>query len=554
MITGNLFSQEVNTVNHINQLIDQIGLQYSLMSSGIPDPEEYPRSTNADGSLRLVSARDWTSGFFPGALWFLYEYTNNPAWYEDALDRTEGLEGQALRTTTHDLGFILGCSFGNGYRLGVDDPTYASTLIQAATSLSSRFNATIGCIRSWDFGYWEFPVIIDNMMNLELLFLATQLSGDSAYWKKAISHADVTMLNHFRDDFSSYHVVDYNRATGDTIARYTHQGYDKESAWARGQAWGLYGYTMCYRFTEDARYLELAENIARFMIEHDSLPSDLVPYWDFDAPVLPGRPRDVAAAAIMCSALFELSYYSESFGETFLNTAIAQINSMSGGDYTAALGTNNNFILMHGTGNYPGGSEVDVPLSYADYYYVEALTRFRRHLNGNPQAQFSHLQVDNTTRLQVDFDATGTEDPEGDSLVYFWDFGDGKKNYALYETISHEYENPGDYDVVLQASDKWGGSDTIMQAITVTSSVGISSPEPEKISIYPNPVRDGFTIEIPGRIEIKDAFLVNSAGQKFHIDLNTGTRWIPTDHLAKGLYLLQIRYNDLTVKKTVVIL
>jgi len=354
-------SQEISTVEDIDQVIGSTEQQYLKMINNIPNPSKYPRTTYPDGTLRLVNPGDWTSGFFPGGLWLLYEYTNRNFWLNNAIQRTAGIEGQKNNTGTHDLGFMLGCSFGNAYRL-YDDPTYAPILIQAGKSLASRFNANVGCIRSWDFGTWEFPVIIDNMMNLELLFLATELSGDSSYWEKAVSHADVTLINHFRDDFSSYHVVDYNETTGDTIGKSTHQGFSRESAWARGQAWGLYGYTMCYRFTKDPRYLELAENIALFLIEHDHFPADLVPYWDFDAPGIPNEPRDVAAAAIMCSALFELGQFSDTNGLAFLNVAIDQINTIASDNYTAALDSNNHFILEHGTGNYPAGlGNTDIP-------------------------------------------------------------------------------------------------------------------------------------------------------------------------------------------------
>ncbi len=545
-------SQDISTVEDIDQVIGSTEQQYLKMINNIPNPSKYPRTTNPDSTLRIVNPGDWTSGFFPGALWLLYEYTNRSFWLNNAILRTEGIEGQKNNTGTHDLGFMLGCSFGNGYRL-YDDPTYAPILIQAAKSLASRFNANVGCIRSWDFGTWEFPVIIDNMMNLELLFLATELSGDSSYWEKAVSHADVTLINHFRDDFSSFHVVDYNRISGDTIGKSTHQGYSAESAWARGQAWGLYGYTMCYRFTKDPRYLELAENIALFLIEHDHFPADLVPYWDFDAPGIPNEPRDVAAAAIMCSALFELSQFSDTNGLAFLNVAMDQINTIASDNYTAALDSNNNFILMHGTGNYPAGREMDAPLIYADYYYLEALTRYRRYLNSPPEASFIYEQSDSITRLVVDFDASGTGDADNDFLTYLWDFGDGHKAFAPTEMTSHVYESPGTYSVTLYVSDKWGGGDTISQTITVNSLVNVFNMEDQGISLYPNPVSDGFTVELPERFGKTKACLINTLGQKFPIEINSGTNLIPTDHLESGVYLLVIRENGKSIQKKLLI-
>ena len=552
LISGNIIAQDTNTVGVIDQIISSVELQYRKMSENIPDPAKYPRTTNSDGTLRLVDPRDWTSGFFPGSLWLLYEYTNKDFWLNDAFQRTAGIEGQKFNTGTHDLGFMLGCSFGNGYRL-FDDPTYEGILIQAAKSLASRFNANVGCIRSWDFGSWEYPVIIDNMMNLELLFQATELTGDSSYWDKAVSHADVTLLHHFRDDFSSFHVVDYNQTTGDTIGKSTHQGYSAESAWARGQAWGLYGYTMCYRFTKDTRYLELAENIALFMIEHDHLPADLVPYWDFDAPAIPNEPRDVAAAAIMCSALFELSQFSDLYGDSFLNVAIDQINTLASGDYTAALDSNNHFILMHGTGSYPAGKEVDSPLNYADYYYLQALTRYRRHMNNPPQASFVYDQADSITQHQVDFDASATVDPDTDSLTFYWDFGDDNKKFAPTELTSHVYASPGTYRVTLIATDKWGGSDTVRQDVIVDPLVNVLKMEDHGISVYPNPVFDAFTIELPEKFSDTDAYLINAVGQKFSLELNAGVNWIPADHLEPGVYILLVPVESRFLQKKVLI-
>jgi rhamnogalacturonyl hydrolase YesR len=489
LVPGAGHSQDIGTVSDIDRIFGNAEHQYREMLKDLPDMARYPRTTNADGTLRVVAPWDWTSGFFPGSLWLLYEYTHSTSWLDNAIQRTAGIEGQKYNTGTHDLGFMLGCSFGNGYRM-TGNPAYAPILVDAAKSLASRFNANVGCIRSWDFGYWQFPVIIDNMMNLELLFRATELTGDSSYWEKAVSHADITMEHHFRDDFSSFHVVDYNKTTGDTIGKYTHQGISRESAWARGQAWGLYGYTMCYRFTRDKSYLDLAEKIALFMIRHDRFPSDKVPYWDFDAPGIPNEPRDVAAAAIMCAALFELSRLSDTNGITFLNVAIDQINTFATDEYTAPKDSNNHFILMHGTGNYPAGKEIDVPLNYADYYYLQALTRYRRHLNSPPQSGFDWIQRDSITRLEVEFNASGSMDPDNDSLTYFWDFGDDHQELSLTDSTTHVYDNPGTYTVTLIAADKWGGSDTTRHNVIINSFVNISLMEGQIISAYPNPFTD----------------------------------------------------------------
>ncbi|MFO7933442.1 MAG: PKD domain-containing protein [Bacteroidales bacterium] len=539
LITGKAASQDIYTVEAVDRIIAGAADQYRGMVASIPDMARYPRTTLEDGSLRLVDPGDWTSGFFPGSLWLLYEYTRSSFWLDQAAGRTAGIEDQKFNTGTHDLGFMLGCSFGNGYRL-TEDPGYKNILVQAATSLASRFDADVGCIRSWDFGFWEFPVIVDNMMNLELLFSATRFSGDSTYWKKAVSHADVTMKNHFREDFSSYHVVDYNKTTGDTIAKYTHQGYSKESAWARGQSWGLYGYTVCYRFTKDPRYLAFAENIARFLINHERLPDDLVPYWDFDAPGIPNEPRDVAAATIMCAALFELSRYSEEYGDTFLNVAMDQISSFASENYTAAPDSNNHFILMHGTGNYPANKEVDKPLNYADYYYLEALTRYRRHLNTPPDADFQYVQTDSVTESKVEFDASASSDSDNDSLTFLWDFGDGSRQFSPGAIFSHVYEQPGEYEVTLYVEDHWDGSDSLVRLIAVAPLVALGQRNADDMEVFPNPASDRFHIRLPDAYREKRAYLVNAAGQKFPVELDTRTTWIPSEQWQSGLFLLVI--------------
>ena len=554
LVPYHLEAQELFTANEIDSIVHQIEYQYHGMTERLPGLSDYPRTTNEDGSLKIVASRDWTSGFFPGSLWYLYEFTGKDLWLNNAIDRTAGIESQKNNTGTHDLGFMLGCSFGNGNRL-YDDPSYEGILVQAATSLSSRYDADVGCIRSWDFGSWEFPVIIDNMMNLELMFSATQMSGDSSFWKIAVSHADVTMLHHYRDDYSSYHVVDYNKSTGDTIAKYTHQGYSKESAWARGQAWGLYGYTLCYRFTRDPRYLEQAENIALFMIEHENMPEDLVPYWDYDAPGIPNEPRDVAAATIMCSALFELSGYSEEHGESLLNIALEQVNSFASDNYTAKTDSNNNFILMHGTGNYPAGREIDKPLNYADYYYMESLARYRRYTNSKPVAEFSVTKADSISQLEIEFDATASLDPDEDDLTYRWDFGDGLIAFSPEAVYSHIYDSPGEYSVTLYVTDNWGYGDTLTKTIQVDPLVNLDNTDRQDISAYPNPASGGFFIEVPAEYISMQAYLVNTTGQKFPIDLNSVRTWFPAEKMLSGMFFLVITgLNQKTYRKKILII
>lgn len=339
------------------------------------DPKRVsPRTLDGDGHLVLVPPSDWTSGFFAGVLWQLYGFTGDRNWQDEARKATATLAGEKYNGRTHDMGFKIYCSFGQGYRL-TDDTAYRNVIVKAAQTLATRFNPVVGCIRSWDHNShrWDFPVIIDNMLNLELLFVATRLTGDSSFYDIAVSHANTTLINHFRPDGGSYHVVDYDPETGQVEHRNTHQGYSDSSTWARGQAWALYGYTLCYRETNDERYRQKAVDIARWLMDHPHMPADGIPYWDFDAPNISAEPRDASAAAVIASALYELSTLVAE-GDGFRGFADHIIHSLATA-YTAPAGTHHGFILLHSTGSRPADSEVDVPLIYADYYFLEALGR-----------------------------------------------------------------------------------------------------------------------------------------------------------------------------------
>ena len=334
-----------------------------------------PRNSEPDGTLNLVPSKDWTSGFFPGELWFLYEYTQNNFWKKKAQQHTDILEKEKMNGSTHDMGFKVYCSFGNGYRL-TQDEHYKEVLLQSARTLATRFKPAAGIIRSWDHSTakWVCPVIIDNMMNLELLFWATKESKDSTFYRIAVDHAKTTMKHHFRPDFSSYHVIDYDTITGQVLKKNTHQGFADESAWSRGQAWALYGYTMCYRETRLPEFLEQAQNIEKYLFTHPNMPEDLIPYWDFDAPGIPDEPRDVSAATVIASALYELSLYDPEKGERYRSNADKIIENLTK-HYRATLKKDNGFLLLHSTGTKPTNTEVDVPIVYADYYFMEALMR-----------------------------------------------------------------------------------------------------------------------------------------------------------------------------------
>jgi len=340
-----------------------------------------PRSF-VNGINTFVEYSDWTSGFFPGSHWYLYEYTHDEEWKAAAIEFSKIAEPAKLLKSHHDVGFILNSSFGNGYRLGVDQDHYRDVLLTGATTLITRFNPKVGAIKSWDnHSQWAYPVIIDNMMNLELLTFAAKLSKDPYYKELAIKHADTTLANHFRSDSSSYHVINYDPSTGSVISKQTHQGYSDSSAWARGQAWGLYGYTMMYRETKEVRYKEQAERIASFLINNPKMPNDKVPFWDLNDPSVPNAPRDSSAAAIMSSELELSQFVDKDLRDSYIDFAKRQIRTLSNQYFLAKPGENGGFILKHATGHKPNNSEVDVPLNYGDYYYLEALLRLQKILN-----------------------------------------------------------------------------------------------------------------------------------------------------------------------------
>lgn len=335
-----------------------------------------PRSIGKDGNLVLVGPKDWCSGFFAGTLWQMYQYSHEQYWRENAVSNTWLIESAKWHRGTHDLGFMIGDSFGKAYQL-TEEQSYRDVMLQAARTLCTRFSPKVGCIRSWDHNAdkWKFPVIIDNMMNLEMLFEAYQLTGDKSFYDIAVSHANVTMKNHFRDDYSSFHVVDYDPVTGAVRSRVTLQGYSDDSFWSRGQGWALYGYTMCYRYTHDLRYLEQAKNVAKFLFSLKNMPEDGIFYWDMKDPAIPDAPRDASSAALVASAFYELQGYVDAeLGRQYKAYADKIVNSLID-HYQAPVGSNQGFLLLHSTGHKPGNSEIDVPINYADYFYMEALLR-----------------------------------------------------------------------------------------------------------------------------------------------------------------------------------
>lgn len=366
------------SVSFIDKQIRSATAQYKILMKRLPD-NAFPRSyDSATGNLITSNSGWWCSGFYPGTLLYLYEYTTDDTLKQEAIKRLNPLEKEQYNKGTHDLGFMMYCSFGNAYRLWHDEK-YKDILVTSARSLATRFSTATDAIRSWNFGDWKYPVIIDNMMNLELLTWAAATSNDSSLKKIAIAHAHTTLTNHFRPDYSSWHLVDYDPKTGKAIKKQTVQGAADSSAWARGQGWALYGYTTMFRETGHQEYLQQARHIAHFILQH--LRGDKIPYWDFDAPGIPNVPKDASAAAVMASAFIELSgYVTKKEKKKYLTVAATMLRSLASPMYSLQNGQGGGFILKHSVGNLPANSEIDVPLSYADYYYIEALLRYRNKL------------------------------------------------------------------------------------------------------------------------------------------------------------------------------
>ena len=397
-------SEKAFIKENMNFAAEQYRLMLKTPVQGKDGKGVMPHSMRKDGTVSKGSIYLWTSGFFPGSLWYISEYLGDQALQDSALVYTQKMEPIKTFTDNHDIGFMMYCSYGNANRFE-PKPEYKDILVESARSLCTRFRPKAGVIQSWNgFRSWhgdkvyDFPVIIDNMMNLELLFYASRVTGDDTFRKVAVSHAENTMKNQVRDDYSCFHIVYYDKETGKPIKGETSQGYSDNSAWSRGQAWGIYGFTLCYRETKDKRFLKTAQRMADFYLDHPNLPSDKVAWWDFNANqpgYVPGirsnannvvtNYRDASAAACTASALLELSTYVKgSESAKYLEGAKAILHSLGSKKYRAGLGKNANFILMHSTGAIPQNSEIDVPLTYADYYFLEALHRYDKLLDGKP--------------------------------------------------------------------------------------------------------------------------------------------------------------------------
>ena len=382
-VANGLVSTAQKSKSSMKQLIDAnmtfAAQQYKVLAKNVP-PTVMPRYFDTSkGGLVTSDTKWWCSGFYPGTLWMIYANTKDEAIRQEGEKRLTLLEPIKNYTGNHDLGFMIFCSFGTAYDI-TKNPAYKDVVFTAASSLATRYRPSIKAIQSWDSSKnFKCPVIIDNMMNLELLEWVTLNGGDKRFHEIAVTHSNTTMKNHYRPDYSSYHVLDYDLQSGNVSRKVTHQGYADESAWARGQVWGLYGYIVMYRFTKNQEYLALANNIARFLLNHPNLPADKIPYWDFNAPDIPNAKRDASAGSILASALLELAQYSKGDQKKkYVSTAETILRSLSSPAYRAPLGTNGGFLLMHSVGHLPAKSEIDVPLTYADYYFIEALARYKK--------------------------------------------------------------------------------------------------------------------------------------------------------------------------------
>ncbi|MFI3265307.1 MAG: glycoside hydrolase family 88 protein [Rikenellaceae bacterium] len=354
----------------------------SLGASGAIDYTMMPRNIAKGESTwtsRKSSEKEWTSGFWPGVLWYAVEVSNNAIIKAEAEKFSETLYPIAdVPAYDHDLGFLMFCPFGQAYKL-TEDPKYKDLILRTSDTLATLFNPVVGTILSWPREVephgWPHNTIMDNMINLDMLFWAAKNGGEEHkyLYDVAVSHADVTMNNHFRDDYTSYHVAVYDTVSGNLIKGVTHQGYADHTMWARGQAWAIYGFTVVYRETQDPKYLDFVQKVTDVYLK--DLPEDAVPYWDFSAPGIPNAPRDASSAAVVASALIELSQYvAPAKGKEYMDYAVKMLTSLSN---NYQCGDEKLAILDHSTGHHPNNSEIDIPIIYADYYYIEALLRLK---------------------------------------------------------------------------------------------------------------------------------------------------------------------------------
>jgi unsaturated chondroitin disaccharide hydrolase len=352
----------------------------TLTSLGSP-ASGYPVSGGDSGTWTTTTpssgSQGWTTGFFPGQLWLLYQATGSQQWLTAAQAWTAPLASQAggRPIDPTDIGFIIGTSFGNGYRL-TGDPSYKSVLVTTGNSLASLYNPNVGAVRSWTFPQYQFPVIIDSMMTLGPLQWGASNGGSSTWAGIAATHAQTVTTNLVRSDGSTFEVADFDPTTGALLSQGTFAGFSDSSTWARGQAWALYGFVQAYQTSNDPAFLTTAEEVASYFVGHS--PANGIPPWDFDAPGT--QPVDTSAAAIAADGLVMLSTVAgtSALKAEYLTDAENILGSLSSLYLGPASGES---VLFDG---FPGNGGTNTALIYGDYYFTEALLRLQDVLDGKP--------------------------------------------------------------------------------------------------------------------------------------------------------------------------
>lgn len=377
-------AEKFDTDKQLNYCTSQVDRSLKAMRhNGKIDYNKTPKDIlkgQYNWNLQENRPENWTWGFWPGIVWMDYAYTKKADIKKEAINFTLPLAYLAkAKPYDHDLGFLVFLSNEKAYN-ATGEKKYKDIILGTANRLAELYNPKIGTILSWPREavgkgrYQPYNTIIDNMINLEMLFWAAQNGGGEKLRDIAIRHANTTMKYQFRPDYTCYHVAVYDTLTGKFKEGKTNQGYADNSVWSRGQAWAVYGYTMCYRMTKDARYLDFAQKVSDAYLER--LPEDYIPYWDFCDPAIPNAPRDASAAATVASGLLELCTYVDGVKQAkYYFAALKMLESLSSAKYQSR--NTNTAFLLHSTGNYPINSQIDCSLVYADYYYMEALLRLR---------------------------------------------------------------------------------------------------------------------------------------------------------------------------------
>src|SRR5580704_9001990 len=310
----------------------------SLGSSPAPGNPLYPVSGGNSGTWTTTSPSDgaqgWTSGFFPGELWLVYQATGSQKWLDAAQAWTDPLASQANGRPVDptDIGFIIGTSFGNGYRL-TGDPSYKSVLLTTGGTLASPslYNSKVGAVLSWTFPPYEppnhFAVIVDSMMTLGPLQWGAGNGGSSTWAGIAATHAQTVTTNLVRPDGSAFQVAGFNPTTGALMSQGTFSGFSDTSTWARGQAWALYGFVQAYQTSDNPAFLTTAEAVANYFVGELLADDTWIPPWDFDAPGT--QPVDTSAAAIAADGLVMLSKVAGTSGSLYLQDAENILESLS---------------------------------------------------------------------------------------------------------------------------------------------------------------------------------------------------------------------------------